>query len=362
MDPATSLMYFGEVRAGGFCDPLGSHYAQQSSRLTPEETVDLAMHWAGSQQWSRSRTTTVETRVTVLANSPSLPSVDLPEQGGTGSLWTRLVTWIKTPRRITNHVADVGSEASDTTSVLSSADSTESESGATEIVTVVETETMSSSLVLWSGDRGIRSEEQALVRATRDIVIREEREERIFGDAVEPSASKQTYKKFIEIEYSRGRKRGTRGRQRPYRCKKIEYCSLLEHAVRLMSDPNFKFSDGELADIYRELMAIHKREGCEIGFGNKKTKKLTYERAGPGQHGAMVASHCREALCPGSGFVQAQFEMVRREVSDDLRARWNIHWAATENRTRPTLVQRFKLNWWVLKTCVGLSAPLPPRQ
>jgi len=362
MDATTSLMYFGEVPVGYLCDPLGSHYVELGSRLTPEETVELATCWAGSQQWSRSRTTTIETRVTVTAQRPSPATVELPEQGDTRGLWTRLVDWVKTPDRGARRIADVGCTADETTSLVESESSSESESGATEIVTVTEIETTSRSLVLWNGDRAIRSEESALVRSTRDIVTREDREDAVFGDPAEPTASKQTYKKFVEIEYARGRKRGTRGKQRPYRCKKIEYCSLLEHAVRLMSDPNFKFSDGELADVYRELMAVHKREGCEIGFGNKKTKEIVYERASPGSHGAMVASHCREALCPGSGFVQAQFEMVRKEVANDLRARWMIHWAATENRTRPTVGQRIRLSWWCLKTNLGLSAPLPPRQ
>lgn len=362
MDATTSLMYFGEVPVGYFCDPLGSHYMELGSRLTPEETVDLATCWAGSQQWSRSRTTTVETRVTVMAQEPSPVVVELPEQGGTRGLWTRLVDWVKTPSRSARHIADVGCTAGETTSLVESESSSESESGATEIVTVTEIETTSRSLVLWNGDRAIRSEERAFVRSTRDIVTREDREDAVFGDPAEPTASKQTYKKFVEIEYARGRKRGTRGKQRPYRCKKIEYCSLLEHAVRLMSDPNFKFSDGELADVYRELMAIHKRQGCEIGFGNKKTKKIVYEEAGSGSHGAMVAAYCREALSPGSGFVQAQFEMVRKEVANDLRARWMIHWAATENRTRPTVGQRIRLSWWCLKDNLGLSAPLPPRQ
>ena len=105
-----------------------------------------------------------------------------------------------------------------------------------------------------------------LVRATQRIEAQEEREIRVFGDSVKPSAKKQTYKHFVEIEYMRGRKRGTRGKQRPYKAKRIEYCSLMETATRLMSDPTFKFSDSELADVYRELMAQHKREGCELGL------------------------------------------------------------------------------------------------
>jgi len=245
---------------------------------------------------------------------------------------------------------------------MSSTYSSDLESGAAETVTVTETETTSTSLVLWRGDLAAVSEERALVRETRRIAAREDQEVRVFGDSVEPSAKKQTYKNFVEIEYMRGRKRGTRGKQRPYKGKRIEYCSLMETAVRLMSDPTFKFSDSELADVYRELMAQHKREGCELGFGNKKTKKIVYEQVGPGSHGAMVASHCREALCPGSAFVQAQFRMVRKEVVLDLKARWMIHWAATENRTGPTLGQRIRLNWWAFKTALGLSAPLPPRQ
>ena len=362
MDPATSLMYFGEVPAGQFYAQPGPLDYEPILRLTPEETVDLVNGWAGSQQWTHSRTTTVETRVTVMAQRPSPMVVDLPEQGATRSLWTRLVGWIRTPSGNTDDVADVGSEASETMSLMSSTYSSDSELGATETVTVTETETTSTSLVLWRGDLAVVSEERALVRATQRIEAQEEREIRVFGDSVKPSAKKQTYKHFVEIEYMRGRKRGTRGKQRPYKAKRIEYCSLMETAIRLMSDPTFKFSDSELADVYRELMAQHKREGCELGFGNKKTKKIVYEKAGPGSHGAMVASHCREALSPGSAFVQAQFRMVRKEVVLDLKARWMIHWAATENRTGPTLGQRIRLNWWTFKTALGLSAPLPPRQ
>lgn len=367
MDVTSSLMYFGEIPVGIPCDPLGSHYANQGPRLSPEVAIDPRLYFAGGEQWTRSRSTTVETRFSVTTRTPSLRIIELPDEGANPSLWSRLTSWAKKPNRVADPVADVGSVAGETTNT-SSASVAASESGATEVVCTTVTETKERRFVLWRPS--VESNERALVRATKEIVRVEDREEVVYGDSPDPKAERQTYKHFVQIEYKRGRKRGSRGKQRPYRAKRVEYCSLLEHAIRLMSDPNFKFSGAELADVYRELMAVHKREGCELGFAPKKRETdqkdeeddLIYEVVGPGGHPALVASHVRESLCPGSGFVQAQFKLVRKEVAMDFRASWEIHWAANENRTKPTLGQRIKLNWWGLQNWLGLSVPLPPRQ
>lgn len=363
-------MYFGEVPVGVSYDPLGSHYTAMGVHSTPEMTLDPRLYLAGGEQWTRSRSTTVETRFTVTTRTPSLRRASTPETGEATGLWARITSWVKKPRRGADSVADESCEASENTTIVS-ASGTSSELGAAEVVTTTVTETKERRFALWRP--AVESNERALVRATKEIVRVDDREEEVFGDCLEPRAEKQTYKQFVQIEYMRGRKRGSRGLQRPYRAKRIEYCSLLEHAVRLMSDPNFKFSAAELADVYRELMAVHKREGCELGFKPKRAKdddedddegnkELIYEKVGPGGHPAMVASHVRESLCPGSGFVQAQFKMVRKEVAMDMRAMWEIHWAANENRTKPTVGQRIKLNWWGFQNWLGLSVPLPPRQ
>jgi len=360
-------MYFGEIPVGIPCDPLGSHYATCGSHLSPEVALDYGSYLAGGEQWTRSRSTTVETRFTVTTRTPSPRIIELPDEGAKPGLLARIVSWVKKPNRVACPVADEEREASETTKSESVSVSTP-QLGAIEAVSTTVTETSERRFVLWRP--AVESNERALVRATKEIVRVADREEAVFGDSPDPKAERQTYKHFVQVEYRRGRKRGSRGQQRPYRAKRVEYCSLLEHAIRLMSDPNFKFSGAELADVYRELMAIHKREGCELGFAPKKrdeeTQKdddeLIYEQVGPGGHPALVASHVRESLCPGSGFVQAQFKLVRKEVAMDFRASWEIHWAANENRTKPTLGQRIKLNWWDFRNWIGLSVPLPPRQ
>jgi len=127
-----------------------------------------------------------------------------------------------------------------------------------------------------------------------------------------------------------------------------------------MSEPRFKFTKAELADVYRELVAIHKRDGCEIGLAGNVD--LRYEMIAPGAQMALVASVCRDITRVGNGFVQGHFQQEMADRREDLTASWLVHWAATQNRTRPTVWQRVQLLWWRYKDRVGLSAPLPPDQ
>ena len=136
----------------------------------------------------------------------------------------------------------------------------------------------------------------------------------------------------------------------------------MERASCLMSDPNFKYTKAELGDVYREIMALHKREGCEVGFAPKVGDELEYEQFGPGTHLALVSSVCRDITRIGEGFVQSHFSLDSKARSKDLIASWLAHWAATEATTRPSVWKRVRLIWWRFNDRMGLSAPLPPLQ
>lgn len=363
MDYSSSLMYFGEIRVGLCHDqPTPSLFEVP---CIPEYTMEANRLVMEGDCWVRTRTTTVETTLEIAQACFSSPIpqapilVDAAAPVAKKGLWSRFLSWCRASRDNTDHVADVGRETRPSR-VDEDSDDWDNQPGAAGVTVHSRSVTQELVLTRWTRELGPRLAERELVRSTTQLIRSEEAERRVFGDDFGSSVQHQTYKKFVEHEYRRGRKRGTRGKQRPYRSKRVEYCSLLENACRLMAEPGFRFTDPELADVYRELMAIHRREGCELGFASGAN--IVYEKVAAGSHEALVATFCREITRPGSGFVQGQFQMVREEVGEDLRPRWLIHWAATEARTRPTVWQRFVLRWWEFKQGLGFSAPLPPRQ
>lgn len=388
MDVSTSLMYFGEVPVGGsLCLPQSDDWRQEN---LPQD--EYCSPFADSRfSFTHTRSTThvsvVTATGTVSALEPQFRSIEARScyvSTQSDNIWEvpagpeerviyprrtwkqRLATWWKSwtkraedPTKGQSVQCDIEWEqAVERLDNLLSVGEQPEQPAEEEIPAQVTTVTTVSA-THW-GLRAARAEDKALVLATKEVVRAQKAEQVVFGDSSEGKLEAQTYKKFVENEWMRGRKRGTRGKMRPYQAKEVEYCSLMETAYRLMSEPQFTFTKAELGDVYREMMALHKRDGCEVGFAGQT--RIEYQKIAAGSHMAMIASVCRDVTRVGEGFVQSHFELASKARCEDLKASWLAHWAATQARTRPSLWQRWLLIWWGFNDRLGLSAPLPPLQ